>query len=716
MKRDIVGKLATELTLRRDQVQRTVALLDDGNTVPFVARYRKEVTGSLDEEKLRELLERLTYLRKLADRQDAVIASITEQGRLTPELETAILDAEMLQAVEDLYLPYKPKRRTRAMIAIERGLEPLADLILAQQPTPKTLETLAEPFLSDGVPTVDDAFQGARDIVAERVSDNARTRDLARRLTRHGGIMSRLADAEQDAKGVYRTYYEFDALLRSIRPHQVLALNRGEREGALRVVVQAPDDDILSGLLRLYPANCRCVLAGELETAVADAYKRLIAPAIEREMRRDLSEHADQHAIGVFATNLRGLLLQPPLKNHVVLGIDPGFRTGSKVAVVDTTGKVLDTATIYPHPPQNDRREALDTLARLVNAHGVGLIAIGNGTASRETEDLVAELLHEHAQAQYLIVNEAGASVYSASPLARAELPDMDVSMRGAVSIARRVLDPLAELVKIDPRSIGVGLYQHDVDQKALAQKLDDVIESVVNQVGVNVNTASPALLQHVAGLGPKLAERIVALRDEQGAFSSRQAVKQAKGMGDKTFEQAAGFLRVPDGDNLLDNTGVHPESYGVVQALLKRSNLKLSDSDLAQQVRAVRASADIPALAGELGVGVPTLEDILNDLARPGRDPRSELDAPILRSDVLKMEALRPGMRLAGTVRNVVDFGAFVDIGVKQDGLVHISEMAPFHVRDPYEILGVGDVIDVTILNVDLDRGRIALSMRDDR
>ncbi len=714
MKRDVIGKLATELVLRRDQVQRTVFLLDAGNTVPFVARYRKEMTGSLDEEQLRDLLDRLTYLRKLAERQDTVVASITEQGKLTPDLETAILDAETLQAVEDLYLPYKPKRRTRAMIALVRGLEPLAELILAQQPTPKTLDALAAPFLSDDVPTIGDAFQGARDIVAERVSDDARTRDLARRLTqRHGTITSRLTNANQDTRGVYRTYYEFEAPLRSVRPHQVLALNRGEREGALRLAVQAPDDDILGGLLRLYPANCRCVLASELETSVADAYKRLIAPAIEREMRRDLTEHADQHAIGVFATNLRGLLLQPPLKNYVVLGIDPGFRTGCKVAVVDTTGKVLDTATIYPHPPQHERRKSLDVLARLVQQHGAGLIAIGNGTASRETEDLVAELLDEYVRAQYLIVNEAGASVYSASPLARAELPGLDVSMRGAVSIARRVLDPLAELVKIDPRSIGVGLYQHDVDQKALAQKLDDVIESVVNRVGVNVNTSSPALLQHVAGLGPKLAERIVAWRDEQGAFSSRQAIQQVKGMGDKTFEQAAGFLRVLDGDNLLDNTGVHPESYPAVEALLKHLNLSLSDPDLAQRVRDARGALVIPALAATLGVGVPTLEDILNDLTRPGRDPRSELDASVLRSDVLKMEDLQPGMTLSGTVRNVVDFGAFVDIGVKQDGLVHISEMADFHVRDPYEIVGVGDMIEVTILNVDLDRGRIALSMR---
>jgi uncharacterized protein len=714
LKRDIVGKLAAEMALRRDQVQRTVALLDEGNTVPFVARYRKEMTGSLDEEQLRTLLDRLTYLRKLAERQDAVIASVTEQGKLTPELEAALLDAGTLQAVEDLYLPYKPKRRTRAMIAQERGLGPLADRILAQEPTGEALDVVAGPYLSEDVPTVDDAFAGARDIVAEHVADDARSRDLARRLTQQRGrITAQVADAGKDSKGVYRTYYEFDAVLRAIRPYQVLAINRGEREGVLKVSVAAPDDEIVGGLLRLYPANRRCVLADQLELAVIDAYKRLIAPAIEREMRRDLTEHADGHAIGVFATNLRGLLLQPPLKGHSALGVDPGFRTGCKVAVVDATGKVLDTATIYPHPPQNQREQALKELARLVHKHGADLIAIGNGTASRESEELVATLIRDHTPVHYLMVNEAGASVYSASPLARAELPDLDVSMRGAVSIARRVLDPLAELVKIDPRSIGVGLYQHDVDQKALATKLDEVIESVVNSVGVNVNTASPALLQHVAGLGPKLAERIVRMRDEEGPFTSRLAIRQVKGMGDKTFEQAAGFLRVPDGGTLLDNTGVHPESYPVVEALLGQLKLNLSDPDLPQKVRQQRAALDVPALAKTLNVGVPTLEDILNDLGRPGRDPRSELDPPVLRSDVLTMEDLKPGMKLFGTVRNVVDFGAFVDIGVKQDGLVHVSEMADFRVSDPYEIVSVGEVVEVTVLKVDIERGRIGLSLR---
>lgn len=465
--------------------------------------------------------------------------------------------------------------------------------------------------------------------------------------------------------------------------------------------------------MRVYPPNRKSALAEQLQLAVADAYKRLIAPAIEREVRRVLTEQADQHAIGVFATNMRGLLQQPPLKGHVVLGIDPGFRTGCKVAVVDQTGKVLETATIYPHAPQNERRDSLRVLEYLVRTHHADLIAIGNGTASRETEELVATLIRQDVPAHYLMVSEAGASVYSASPLARAELPDLDVSMRGAVSIARRAIDPLAELVKIEPRSIGVGLYQHDVDQKELDSKLTEVVESVVNRVGVNVNTASPALLQYVAGLGPKLAERIVERRDSGGAFRSRFEVRQVKGMGDKTFEQAAGFLRIPDGENLLDNTGVHPESYPVVERLLKQLKLSLSNPDLARQVRDLRASLDVPTLAQQLNVGVPTLQDILDDLTRPGRDPRSELDPPLLRSDVLKMEDLRPGMTLKGTVRNVVDFGAFVDIGVKQDGLVHISEMADHRVRDPYEVVSVGDVIDVRVVSVDPERGRIALSMR---
>lgn len=714
VKRDIVGTLAAEMRLRPGQVQRTVTLLDEGNTVPFVARYRKEITGGLDDEQLRDLLDRLTYLRKLAERQDAVLQSIQEQGKLTPALEQQILESATLQQVEDLYLPFKPKRRTRAMMALERGLGPLAELILAQSTTGDALQAAARAFLSDDVPTVEDAYQGARDIVAEQVADDARIREGVRRLTlQQGGLATTVSDADKDPRHIFETYYAFSVPLKYARPHQVLAVNRGEREDVLKVRVEAPDEAIRQQMAHLYPANRRSVFAEQLVMALDDAYKRLIGPAIARDVRRMITEQADTHAIEVFATNLRGLLLQPPLKDYVVLGIDPGFRTGSKVAVVDTTGKVLDTLTIYPHPPQNRSSDALDALARLVQQHHVGVIAIGNGTASRETEELVAHLIREHVDAQYMIVNEAGASVYSASALARAELPDMDVSMRGAVSIARRVLDPLAELVKIDPRSIGVGLYQHDVDQKALGEKLDEVIESVVNRVGVNANTASPALLRYVAGLGPTLAERIVARRDEQGPFTSRQAIIDVKGLGDKTFEQAAGFLRVPNGSNSLDNTGVHPESYPVVESLLKRLEITLKDPQFAEKLRQQRDRLDVPNLARELNVGVPTLTDILDDLVRPGRDPRSELEAPVLRSDVLKMEDLRPGMTLKGTVRNVVDFGAFVDIGVKQDGLIHISEMADYRVNSPYEIVSVGDVVDVHILKVDIDRGRISLSLR---
>ncbi|MBI5959104.1 MAG: RNA-binding transcriptional accessory protein [Chloroflexi bacterium] len=714
VKRDLIGKLAAEMSLRRDQVQNTVQLLDDGNTIPFVARYRKEATDCLDEEQLRSLLDRLSYLRKLAERQDTVIESIAEQGKLTPELEAAILTSETLQAIEDLYLPFKPKRRTRATMALERGLGTLADHILDQLMTRDTPDNLAAPFLSEDVPSAEDAWQGARDIVAEYISDDARGREIARREThQHGGVVIQAADLDKDPKKVFQTYYQFAGNLRALRPHQILAINRGEQEGVLRVKFNAPDDDIVARLLRLYPPNRKSPLAMQLQLAVEDSYKRLIQPAIERELRRVQTDEADQHAISVFATNLRGLLLQPPLKGYVVIGIDPGFRTGSKVAVVDQTGKVLETVTIFPHQPQNQRTESLRILAYLVEQHHARLIAIGNGTASRETEDLVATLIRNGAPVQYLMVNEAGASVYSASPLARAELPDLDVTMRGAVSIARRVLDPLAELVKIEPRSIGVGLYQHDVDQKALETRLNEVVESVVNNVGVNANTASPALLQYVAGLGPKLAERIVEQRNTAGPFKSRLELRKVKGMGEKTFEQAAGFLRIPDGATLLDTTGVHPESYPVVERLLKHLNLSLADPDLARQVRDLAPRLDVPALAEALKVGIPTLEDILNDLSRPGRDPRSELDAPVLRSDVLSMDDLQPGMMLRGTVRNVVDFGAFVDIGVKQDGLVHISEMADTHVRSPYEVLSVGDVIHVKVVSVDKDRGRIALSLR---
>lgn len=716
--KDLLGRLAGQLGLRRQQVERTASLFDDGSTVPFVARYRKEMTGGLDEIQLAEFRDRLNALRKLQERQEAVIRSIEEQGKLTPDLYEAIETADTLQQVEDLYLPYRPKRRTRAQIARERGLEPIAAWILAQEIFIISREEAVVEYLCDDVPTAEDAWQGARDIVAEVVSDDARARDLARQITwQVGELRSALASAEKDPKRVYETYYDFAARLKHLKPHQVLALNRGDAEGALRVSVEVSADEITGAIRHHYPSDRRSPLAQDLLIAVYDSYDRLIGPAIEREVRHDLTAKADEHAISVFSTNLRNLLLTPPFKGATVIGIDPGFRTGCKVAVVDPTGKVLDTVTIFPHEPQKDVRGASDTLRRLAAKHNVTLIAIGNGTASRETEELVAKLIAQGGEGgshlRYLIVNEAGASVYSASPLARAELPNLDVSMRGAVSIARRAQDPLAELVKIDPKSIGVGMYQHDVNQTALGNALAWVTESVVNTVGVDVNTASPALLQYVAGVGPKMAEKIVLHRDEKGPFKTREAIKKVKGMGDKTFEQAAGFLRVPAGENPLDNTGVHPESYHAVAKLLAMHRLEFGDPDLTAKLGRLQPSGSLERIAGEVGVGVPTLKDIFMELQRPGRDPREDVPAPILREDVLRMEDLRPGMQLRGTVRNVVDFGAFVDIGVKQDGLVHISQMSNKRIDSPYEVVGVGDVIDVTVLNIDLDRGRIALTMK---
>lgn len=711
--KDLLGRLAAHLKLNRRQVERTAELFDQANTVPFIARYRKEVTGGLDESVLAEFREKLEALRRLDERQQAVIHSIEQQGKLTPDLAEAIEQAETMQQVEDLYLPYKPRRRTRAQAARERGLEPLAQWILAQEIFDTPINEVAEQFLSEEVPTVEDAWQGARDIVAEVVSDVARGRDAARRLTWDDGeLWAELADADKDPKQTYALYYQFRARLGMLKPHQVLALNRGESDVALRVGVSAGDEEIIAALRELYPSDPRSPLAEQLALAVRDAYERLIGPAIEREVRRDLTQWADEHAINVFSTNLRNLLLIPPLRGATVLGIDPGFRTGCKLAVVDPTGKVLDIGTIYPHEPQAEWRESLDALHDLVTRYRVTLVAIGNGTASRETEELIAELISEGVKAKYLIVNEAGASVYSASPLARHELPDLDVSLRGAVSIARRVQDPLAELVKIDPKSIGVGMYQHDVDQKALGEVLAWVTESVVNAVGVDVNTASPALLQYVAGVGPALAVKIVTHREFRGPFASRKDITAVRGMGGKTFEQAAGFLRVPGSDNPLDRTGVHSESYAAVKKLLRKYDLRLDDPDLPKKLGAIQDRADLKQLAAEIGVGAPTLADIFAELQRPGRDPRQDVPAPILRDDVLRMEDLRPGMKLKGTVRNVVDFGAFVDIGVKHDGLVHVSEMAAYRVASPYEVVAVGDVVDVTVLKVDADRGRIGLSM----
>jgi protein Tex len=708
-------KIAGQLKVRPNQVAATIELLDDGNTLPFIARYRKEATGGLDEEQLRQGSALLDSLRALDKRRQTILEAIAGQEKLTPELEADIRAAETLTHLEDLYQPYKPKRRTRASVAREKGLEGLAELIAAQPHGRQDLNELARPYLSETVTTAEEALAGARDIVAELISDHTYVRQQTRqRGLRRGTIHCQQIEDSQDERQVYRLYYDYQAPLNRLRPHQVLAINRGEAEKVLRVRVEVPERDWRDAVGAVFLPDQRSSLADQLQLAIDDAAQRLLLPAIERDVRRELTEKAEAHAIAVFATNLRGLLTQPPLDGQVVLGIDPGYRTGCKVAVVDPTGKVLATTTIYPFRSQKQQQAARHGLRQLVEAHGVTLLAIGNGTASRETEQLAAGLIREiePTELKYLIVSEAGASVYSASPLAREELPELDVTLRGAVSIARRVQDPLAELVKIDPRSIGVGLYQHDVNQTRLAQALTGVVESVVNQVGVDVNTASPALLTYVAGIGPKLSEQLVAFRNENGAYKDRQALRQVPGLGPKSFEQAAGFLRIRGGDNPLDASAIHPESYAAAAAVLEKADLTLT-APLAEREQALAAWAPPPArqrLAAELATGLPTLEDILEQLIRPGRDPRQDLPRPILRSDVLSMEDLRPGMRLHGTVRNVVDFGAFIDIGVKQDGLLHRSQWPRG------ETLGVGDVVELVILKVEPDRGRISLGWPDER
>lgn len=738
--RTYAQKIAAQLGVRPEQAVATIELLDDGNTLPFIARYRKERTGGLDEDQIRRLGESLETLRALDERRAAIVASIEEQGKLTPELLGQLNAAETRTALEDLYAPYRPKRRTRASIAREKGLAPLAELILQQPLTREPPESLARPFVSEQVPTPEEALAGARDIVAEGISEHPDVRRITREKALQWAVLrcEKVAKAD-DPKATYQTYYSFEAIVNRLKPYQVLAINRGEAEKVLRVRVEVAERDWRGAVASAFRPDRRSPLVEQLQLAIDDAAERLLLPAIERDVRSHLTEEAEAHAIGVFAVNLRGLLTQPPLGGQTVLGIDPGYRTGCKVAVTDPTGKLLETATIYPHEPQRQRDASLRTLAALVARHGVTLIAIGNGTASRETEALVADLIqgsgvrvegsgarnrgevassHEPAigtrppipdprSLRYLMVSEAGASVYSASPLARAELPELDVSLRGAVSIARRAQDPLAELIKIDPKSIGVGMYQHDVDQVRLTASLGGVVESVVNQVGVDVNTASPALLTYVAGIGPRLAEKIVAHRDAGGPFPSRRALLKVPGLGPKAFEQAAGFLRVRGGDVPLDASAIHPESYSVAQAVLRRAGttLEAPTAERKAALDALLAGRPLEALAADLGAGVPTLRDILEQLVRPGRDPREDLPPPILRSDVLSMDDLVVGMQLKGTVRNVVDFGAFVDIGVKQDGLLHRSQ------TPRGTVLHVGDVIDVEILRVEAERGRIALA-----
>lgn len=726
---DIVKVIALELSISPKQVENTVNLLDEGNTIPFIARYRKEVTGELDEEQIRNIDERLTYLRNLEARKAEVLKSIEEQGKLTPELAQAITEATKLQEVEDLYRPYKPKKRTRAMIAKERGLEPLADLIWEQRTESGSIDELVAPFVNTdlGVETTADALAGARDIIAEKVSDDPDYRKVLREFLWDQAVITSEAkevkaekkkDAEEAELDEYRMYAEYKEPINKIPPHRILALNRGEKEEALKVSIEADHEVAIQKLNHLIITNKKSIFTSELEEAIADGYKRLLFPSLERELRAALTETAEEHAIKIFGLNLRNLILQPPVKDRRVMGIDPGYRTGCKVAVVDETGKLLETATIYPHQPVEKWDESLAILGKLVQKHQVNLITIGNGTASRETEILVAELIHMLGaeKTAYCIVSEAGASVYSASKLAKEEFPDLDVSMRGAVSIARRIQDPLAELVKIDPKSIGVGLYQHDVDQKQLSDALGGVVESCVNYVGVDLNTASPSLLQYVAGLQPAVAKNIVAYREENGKFKNRKQLLKVKRLGEQAFVQAAGFLKIADGEEPLDNTWVHPESYDAARQLLANLGFKtedILDKEKLAEIKTKLQQINIDKTAEELGIGKPTLKDIIDALAKPGRDPREDMPKPIFRNDVLKMEDLKPGMILTGTVRNVVDFGAFVDIGVKQDGLVHVSELSDKFVKNPTDVVAVGDIVEVRVKEVDLARKRIALSMK---
>ncbi|GAB4341241.1 MAG: Tex family protein [Calditrichia bacterium] len=717
--KDFFALIAEELNLKMFQVANTIELLDSGNTVPFIARYRKEATGKLDEEQIRAVEERIKYLRMLEDRKNTILKSIDEQGKLTPELEAKIKATLKLQELEDLYLPYRPKKRTRATIAREKGLEPLAEMILAQETVQGTPEELASAFIDEekGVKTVEEALAGARDIVAETVSDDAEVRKQVREFTRQHGLLESYAK-DDEKQSEYEMYYDFDEPVSRLVPHRILAINRGEKEGFLTVHITVEEEHVLRLIEKLYVKNESSIFHDHLLEAIADAYKRLIAPSIEREIRNELTEMADDHAIKVFATNLKNLLLQPPVKDKIIMGIDPGYRTGCKVAVIDETGKYLEGDTIFPHPPQNKVFDAKGILRRLIDKYNVDVVAIGNGTASRETEALVADLISEIKQAGgkeifYVIVNEAGASVYSASPVAKKEFPDLEASMRGNISIARRLLDPLAELVKIDPKSIGVGLYQHDVNQKKLSEALNTVVESAVNMVGVNLNTASASLLKHVSGLTTRTAENIVKYRDEHGKFKNREELKNVAGIGEIAFQQSAGFLRIPDGDNPLDNTSIHPESYEATQKLLAKFQVLDKPADWRTLPRQIRQGGlRLEEIAREIGVGEPTLEDILANLEKPGRDPRDEMPKPIFKSDVLKLEDLRVGMVLKGTVRNVVDFGAFVDIGVKRDGLVHVSQMGKRYVKDPHKVVAVGDVISVKVIDVDLEKGRVKLSM----
>lgn len=758
---DIIKILCEEFNIKPVQVENTVKLIDEGNTIPFIARYRKEQTGSLDDVVLRDLYERLTYLRNLETRKEEVIRLIDEQGKLTDELKNEILNADVMQRVEDLYRPYKQKKATRASKAKEKGLEPLAEIILAQNITEGSLEELAVPFVDEekGVKNIKEAFEGACDIIAEMVSDNADYRKHIREIYIADAIITSEA-VDEEEKTVYEMYYKFEEAVNKIANHRILAINRGEKEKKLKVKLNTPDEKIVNYLKSKEIKNESAITTDYYNAAIEDGYKRLIAPSIDREVRNILTERAEDEAIKVFGKNTKNLLMVPPVKDVRILAIDPGYRTGCKIAVLDGTGKFLEDAVIYPSEPRNEVEKSQKIMSALIDKYNIDVITIGNGTASRETEQVVADMLSKmDKNVTYTIVSEAGASVYSASKLAQEEYPDLDVTVRGAISIGRRLQDPLAELVKIDPKSIGVGQYQHDVNQTKLSQELDGVVEDCVNSVGVDLNTASTALLQYVSGITKTIAKNIVKYREDNGKFTNRNELKKVKMLGDKAFEQCAGFLRISDGDNLLDKTAVHPESYDIALNLLNRLGYNIDDlantniNDINERIMKVKVKEDnkvqistnnkrlkglealsqinfkeekkparekikdrINVLAEELNIGVPTLTDIIEELKKPGRDPRDEMPKVILRSDVVKFEDMEVGMKLKGTVRNVVDFGAFVDIGVKQDGLVHLSEMSDKFIKNPMEVVQVGDVVDVTIIKLDKERQRIGLSMKTKR
>ncbi|MDQ2084961.1 Tex family protein [Herbivorax sp. ANBcel31] len=713
---DISSILIKEFKLKPFQLENTIKLIDDGNTIPFIARYRKEMTGELDDQVLREFHERLVYLRNLEERKEEVKRLIDEQGNLTQDIEKNLLKAVTLQEIDDIYRPFRPKRRTRATVAKEKGLEPLANIIFDQGDLNADVDDVAKTFIDDekGVNSVEDVLKGAMDIIAEEISDNPKFRKDIRKIFIQSGLIVSKSKKEEDS--VYRMYYDFSESVSKIARHRILALNRGEKEDFLQVKLDVPEEKVINYLKGNVIKKPAVPVSKYVEEALEDSYNRLIFPSVEREVRNELTETAQEQAMKVFALNLKNLLLQPPVKGRTVMGLDPAYRTGCKIAVVDDTGKVLDVAVVYPTPPQNKTKEAKEIVSGLIDKHNVDLISIGNGTASKESEIFVADLIKQlDRKVYYMVVSESGASVYSASKLAAEEFPEYDVSLRSAVSIARRLQDPLAELVKIDPKAIGVGQYQHDMNQKRLGEELKGVVEDCVNSVGVDLNTASSSLLSYVSGVNSAVAKNIVEYRATNGKFKNRKELKKVKKLGDKAYEQCAGFLRIQDGDNVLDNTSVHPESYESAKKLIDKMGYTLKDVK-EKKLTKFNTEVDkrsVSSIADEIGVGVPTLRDIINELLKPGRDPRDELPKPILLTDVLDIKDLKPGMELTGTVRNVADFGAFVDIGVHQDGLVHISQLSDRYVKNPMEVVSVGDIVKVKILEVDAKRNRISLSMK---